>query len=316
MLLTDFWQKKSIKLLLAYLATYLIWGSTAFAISKVVKHIPPLHSSGFRYFLAGLIMVFWCSVKQHPLPKGKEWGNTLTMTVFLLSISNACTSWACKYVPSSLVVVIQSVIPLIMIVLDSFFFRQENHSLFHYLCVLAGILGVAMIIFSRDLSGIKFVANSLIIFVMMVGAFSWALGSMLIKVLTKPKSNAFSSGIAMLLSSPLQITAGVVIGEKMPLLSTVPLMAFGGLIYLVFMGSIIAFCSYSWLASVEPPSRLGSILFVNPLVALFLGITFGSENLNFQSGVGTIILIFITLLLWIDKIIKRSEGSEGRTIEC
>ena len=69
----------------------------------------------------------------------------------------------------------------------------------------------------------------------------------------------------------------------------------------------MAFSSYSWLASVEPPSRLGSISFVNPLVALFLGVTLGKESFNNQSVVGTVIIIFVILMLWVDKIIEHNK---------
>lgn len=134
----------------------------------------------------------------------------------------------------------------------------------NYLCVSAGIIGVSLIIFSRNPSGTKLLISPLMLFVLMLGSFSWAVGSLLLKVCPKPSSNLFSSGIAMFLISPLQIAAGMAIGERMPLILTIPLAAYGGIFYFIFFGSILAFSSYSWLASVEPPSRLGSISFVNP----------------------------------------------------
>jgi drug/metabolite transporter (DMT)-like permease len=309
-------ERENIKLIMAYLATYFIWGSTAFAISIVVKHIPPLHSSSLRYFGAGMIIVCWCAFRRYPLPKGKEWINTFIMAIFLLSISNSSTSWACRYVPSSIVVVIQSVIPLMMIILDRVYFHQEKQTLVNYVCVTAGIIGVILIIFSRDLSGIKFMISPLAVSILMLGSFSWAIGSMLIKISPKPSSNLYSSGIAMLISSPVQITAGTAIGERMPSLMSIPLTAYGGIFYLIFMGSILAFCSYSWLAVVEPPSRLGSISFVNPLVALFLGVTFGKESFNDQSVLGTAIIIFVTLMLWMNKITEHNERTRRGVVRC
>lgn len=309
-------EMKSIKLILAYLATYFIWGSTAFAISIVVKHIPPLHSSALRYLGAGFIIVCWCTFRKHSLPSGKEWINTLIMAFLLLAVSNSGTSWSCKYVPSSVVVVIQSIIPLMMIVLDRIFFHQEKQSLMNYLCVSAGIIGVSLIIFSKDPSGTRLSISPLAVFVLMVGSFSWAVGSLLLKVCPRPTSNFFSSGIAMLISSPIQIAAGRAMGEKMPSILTIPFAAYGGILYLIIFGSVVAFSSYSWLASVEPPSRLGSISFVNPLVALFLGVTLGKESFNNQSVVGTVIIIFVILMLWVDKIIEHNKGSRRGVVRC
>lgn len=309
-------ERETVKLILAYLATYFIWGSTAFAISIAVKHIPPLHSSALRYFGAGMIIVCWCAFRNHSLPKGKEWTNTFIMAFLLLAISNSTTSWSCKYVPSSVVVVIQSIIPLMMIVLDRLFFHQEKESLIRYLCVAAGVVGVSLIIFSKDVSGAKLLISPLVFFVLMTGSLSWALGSLLLRVCPRPASNFFSSGIAMLISSPFQIAAGRAMGERMPSIATMPSAAYWSILYLIIFGSIVAFSSYSWLASVEPPSRLGSISFVNPLVALFLGVTIGRESFNSQSVFGTVIIILVTLMLWLDKIIEHNKGSRRGVVRC
>jgi drug/metabolite transporter (DMT)-like permease len=309
-------EMKSLKFILAYLATYFIWGSTAFAISLVVKHIPPLHSSALRYLGAGIIIVSWCAFKKHPLPYAKEWINTFIMAFLLLAISNSSTSWSCKYLPSSIVVVIQSIIPLMMIVLDRIFFHMEKQSLINYLCVTAGIIGVSLIIFSKDTSKANLLINPLALFVLMSGSFSWALGSLLLRLCPKPSSNFYSSGIAMLISSPFQIAAGRAMGERMPSIINIPLATYGWILYLIILGSIVAFSSYSWLASVEPPSRLGSISFVNPLIALFLGVTFGEERFNNQSVFGTVIIIFVTLMLWVDKIIEHNKRTSRGVIRC
>ena len=309
-------KRENVKLIIAYLSTYFIWGSTAFAISAVVKYLPPLHSSALRYLGAGIIIICWCLFKQHPLPKGKEWINTFIMAVLLLSISNASTSWACKYVSSSIVVVVQSIIPLMMIILDGVFFHQEKQTLVNYFCVIIGIIGVTLIIFSKDSSGIKFMISPMSVFVLMVGSFSWAVGSLLIKIFPKPSSNLYSSGIAMLISSPLQFTVGTAMGERLPPLLSIPVTAFLGIFYLIFMGSILAFCSYSWLVSIEPPSRLASISFVNPLVALFLGATLGKESFNNQSVLGTVIIILVTLMLWMSKILERGKRPGRGVVSC
>lgn len=250
------------------------------------------------------------------MPRGKEWVNTFIMAFLLLAVSNSSTSWSCKYVSSSIVVVIQSIIPLIMIVLDRIFFHQEKQLLMNYLCVCAGIIGVSLIVFSKDPSGTRLLISPLVVFVLIAGSFSWALGSLLIKICPKPVSHFFSSGIAMLISTPIQIAAGRAMGERMPSIATIPLEAYGGIVYLIIFGSVVAFSSYSWLASIEPPSRLGSISFVNPLVALFLGVTFGKESFNTQSIFGTTIIIFVTLALWIGKVIEHNESSSRGVVGC
>ncbi|NLD06316.1 MAG: EamA family transporter [Synergistaceae bacterium] len=90
--------------------------------------------------------------------------------------------------------------------------------------------------------------------------------------------------------------------ERMPSVAKIPLETYGGIFILLSMESILVFCSYNWFAVVEPPSKLGSISFVNPLVVAFFGVTFGKYSFNNQSVLGTVIIISVTLMLWMSKI--------------
>lgn len=137
---------------------------------------------------------------------------------------------------------------------------------------------------------------------------------MLVKRYPRAKSSLFNSGIAMLISVPFQVVISSLMGERTPAIKSLSAATVWSFAYLVIFGSIIAFCSYNWLIAEEPPSRVGSISFVNPLVALWLGISFGKEAFNSQMAIGTTMLLLVIFALWVQKI--KTHKKREATIRC
>ena len=55
------------------------------------------------------------------------------------------------------------------------------------------------------------------------------------------------------------------------------------LIYLISMGSIAAYSAYVWLLNVRPATQVSTYAYVNPVVAVLLGVIFcGRENYTFS----------------------------------
>lgn len=295
-------KKKYLKLFIAYIATYFIWGSTPFVISVVVKEIPPLYSSAIRYFIAGMLIVGWSLFKHKTFPEWKEWINIFITAFLLLAVSNASTCWSCQYLPSSIVAVIQSLIPLFMILLDVMYFHFEKLTVLKIISVVCGAVGVLIIVMSKKNTSDSLYLDTYGVLIVIAGSFSWALGSMLLKIFPYSQSGIFSTGIAMLISAPIQAIAGFLIGETFAKSGNISALPIIGMLYLVIFGSIIAFSSYCWLIAVEPPSRVGSISFINPLIAMWIGVTLGNEILNTQIVIGTSIILSVVFILWVQKI--------------
>ena len=79
--------------------------------------------------------------------------------------------------------------------------------------------------------------------------------------------------------------------------SAVPLSAWGALAYLIVFGSIIGFSAYVWLLQVRPATQVSTYAYVNPVVAVLLGVFVGSENLGWREIAGLIVSLGGVLLI-------------------
>src|SRR5215471_18778622 len=78
-----------VQILLAFLAIYILWGSTFLAIRVAVETVPPLFAAGVRFTIAGAVLFGWSRVRGTPSPSPHEWRNVwvLGVLMFLLSYS-------------------------------------------------------------------------------------------------------------------------------------------------------------------------------------------------------------------------------------
>lgn len=292
-------EKGNIKVLLAFLSLYLIWGSTYLGIRFMVETIPPFLGAGTRFFVAGTIMLTWAALKGHPLPPKREWGGPALFGVLLLAGTNGCVTWASQFVPSSVIALLQATVPLWFVVLDALWVRQEKNGLRELGAVFLGLCGVAFLVFSRHESSLSLAFHPKGLAVALTGPFLWSFGSLLTRRLPSPASNVQSSGIAMSAGALLLLAMSLLSGELQGFrLSTVSLKSLLAVLYLISFGSFIAFSAYNWLIRVQNPTLVGTYTFVNPLVALILGRLLAGEAISFQAVLGGLVIIGSVVLLW------------------
>jgi len=63
------------------------------------------------------------------------------------------------------------------------------------------------------------------------------------------------------------------------------------LLFLVLCGTVIAFASYTWLLRVASPAAVSSYAFVNPMVALALGVAVGDDALSGRIALSAALVI-------------------------
>src|SRR5215216_1600962 len=85
----------------AFAAVYLVWGSTYLAIRFAVETLPPLLMAGTRFVLSGLILLAWARWRDgSPGPTRMEWRTGLISGALLLLVGNGAVAWAEQQVPS------------------------------------------------------------------------------------------------------------------------------------------------------------------------------------------------------------------------
>ena len=283
----------------AFAALYIIWGSTYLGIKYAIETIPPFFMGGVRFLIAGLLMLVWCIIKKEKIPSLNSIAIISFAGFLMLFIGNAAVVWSEQYLPSGLVAILVATVPLWFVILDK---RQWHFHFSNKLIILGLIIGFAgvMMLFagkgSIDITGSKMKIISF--FVLIFGSIGWAIGSLYSKYKKTDGSTVVKVAIQMLVAGIAALVAGFINNEQKEfVLSQVSLTSLLAVIYLITLGSLVAYMAYIWLLSVRPPSLVGTYAYVNPVVAVFLGWLLADEAITTQQIIALSIILVGVLLV-------------------
>jgi len=115
----------------------------------------------------------------------------------------------------------------------------------------------------------------------LVAAVSWAGGSVYARGAPLPRDLLLGSSMQMLSAGVFLSVAGLATGEASSVhadsFAVKPVLAF---VYLVLVGSLVAFSAYAWLLKNVRISVVATYAFVNPVVAVALGAAFLGERIT------------------------------------
>jgi drug/metabolite transporter (DMT)-like permease len=291
-----------VAVVLAFLAIYVLWGSTFLAIRVAVETVPPFLAAGIRFTLAGLALYVWSKARGGRNPTALEWRNLAILGALLFLIPYSGLFWAEKTVPSGIASVLVATIPISTALLQVFVLRKERFrwSLLASLCL--GFAGVGVLGLDSG-PGHASVAASLVI---LLCSTSWAIGTVIAKEAVLPESKVTSAGAQMVLGGALLLLFSFVTGEWRPLPRIAPRAAVA-IAYLIVAGSIVAFTAYLWLLGRMPATTVTSYAYVNPVVALLLGHFIASEKLAGRTLIGAALVLASVLLITRKRVGSNSE---------
>lgn len=256
-----------LRILVAFLLVYLVWGSTYFAILFVVESVPPMIGMGTRFACAGVILFALARARGEVPPTALQWRSAAIVGGLLFVAGNGGVAWAeSQGLASGTASLLVATMPLWMTLFARL--RGERTPRAALLGLAIGFVGTALLV--RPGAGAP--AQALVV---ACGAGGWALGSLLARELPLPKTGMMSAGTQMLAGGALLLLAGLVRGESMPPLADITQGAVLGWLYLVVFGSVIAFSAYSYLLRHVSPAKVGTYAYVNPVVAVLLGALVG-----------------------------------------
>ncbi len=264
-------------LIAALLAVYVIWGSTYFVMRIALEGFPPFLMGGIRFVLAGLALFVWLRARGAPSPTWPEWRASAPIGFLLLTVGNGGVALAeHRTVSSSLAALVVATMPVWAVLFASVVGERPSRS--EAAGLLLGLFGVALLQAGGDLRGHGFGALFLL-----VAPVSWALGSVWSRRLSLP-AGAMSTAVQMILGGVFMLVLSVVVGEHPnAAASTRSIVA---LLYLMIFGSIVAFTAYGFLLRHASPGVATSYAYVNPVVALGIGVVFGGEHIAWLTVVG------------------------------
>ena len=292
------------KIILAFSAIYIIWGSTYLAILLVIKDIPPLLMSGFRFLVAGIILYSWCAWKKEKMPGYSSFVKNSVCGILMLFGGTVAVAWSEQYIPSGLAAVIVTTVPFWFILLD----KKEWSFYFSNKMIIPGLLlgfaGVVLLLgFDTHLT-----ANAgnnkttLGIIVIIAGGIAWTAGSLFSKYKPAGNSLLMNAAVQLIVTGLFSFIVSFFSGEfRNFTFSTVQTNAWLALLYLIVAGSLVAYLCYLWLLKVRTAAQVSSYVYVNPVVAVLLGAIFANEKITSVQVFALLIILSGVLLVNISK---------------
>lgn len=283
---------KLLPLIGSLFALYIIWGSTYFAIAVGVKSWPPFMMAGVRFLAAGSLLLAVLLATGHKLPALRPLLNAALIGVLLLAVGNGFVTVAeHQNVPSGIAAVMVATVPLFTLIFSRFFGIQTRK--IEWLGIAIGLVGIVLLNSGGNLNGNPWGA-----LLILIGSLSWAFGSVYGSRIELP-TGMMAGAIEMLAAGIVLMVASLVTGEK---LTAMPdLSGFLAVGYLAVFGSLIAINAYMYLIRNVTPAVATSYAYVNPVVAVLLGTSFGGENLSSTEWLALGIIIFAVVLVTLGK---------------
>jgi drug/metabolite transporter (DMT)-like permease len=292
-------QKKTIIMIAAFAAVYLIWGSTYLAMKYAIETLPSFLMAGTRFLTAGAVLFIWARLSSdYERPKLIHWRTSLIVGGLLLLGGNGGVVIAQHYLPSSLTALLIATEPFWVVLIGWLFMGGSRPNAKVISGLLVGFIGVSFLISGRGLSFGDGSGQLLGLVLVVLSTIAWASGSLYGLRAAAPKSALLGAGMQMLAGGSLLILLGIITGEwehfNIESVSANSWLALG---YLTIFGSLIGFTAYSWLLKNVEPSMASTYAYVNPVIAVILGWAIAGESLTGQMLLGAGIIIGSVVLI-------------------
>lgn len=285
-----------LRFIAAFAAIYLIWGSTYLAIKFAIETIPPFLMLSMRFTPAGLALYAALRLRGVPRPTAREWQAGAAVGVLMLAGGTGAVAWAERTIPSGLAALLVAAVPMWMVLFDWFGPARRRPTGRVLLGLAIGFCGVALIVGpTRESFGGAGVAAVLAV---VFGTVCWALGSVYSRYTPLPRSAFMASAVEMLGAGVALFVLGAATGELGRFdPSGVSVASAASVLYLVVFGSLVAYAAYVWLLHNTTPARVSSYAFVNPLVALLLGVWLGDESFGPTTLFAAVLIVGSVVLI-------------------
>lgn len=295
-------KKPSLLLVIVAFATiYLVWGSTYFFIQMAVHGFPPMLLGAFRFLAAGALLLGWCLLKGDKVWVKKDIKAAAVSGLLMLFTATGGIIWAEQSLPSAIVAIMVSANPIWFVALDKANWKVNISNKSTLAGLVAGFAGVVLLFAEaivKSFAGTITLPQVIALVLVMVDPIAWSLGALLSKKNTSDTPARVSSAWQMIIAGLAFVVAALFHQEFSQFhISRVPSSAWMALGYLIVFGSIGAFSAYIWLLKVRTAVQVSSHSYVNPVVAVVLGVLFANEHISTLQLFGLVVILLSVLLI-------------------
>jgi len=290
-------KREETSVVLAYIAVCILWGSTYLAIRIGVSDFPPELFAGFRFLIAGALVLLFAYFKGYKFPENLiDVRRQAIVGLFLLLGGNGVVVWAEQWVYSGVTALIMAIVPMFNAILELFLPKGPRLGLKGWFGLLLGFFGVALLVLSGSEAKIIDISGGLLL---LFAAFSWSLGSVYSKTFKPSGSTVANIGIQMFAAGLGLTIVGLLLGEAGNIHLTTK--GIGAMAYLVLFGSILGYSSYIYILQKWPASKAGTYAYVNPVVGVLLGAVILGEQVSPNVFISAIIILGGVFLVQLSK---------------
>lgn len=290
----------TIALLVAYFLIYVVWGSTYYFIGVALRDFPVFLLGALRFSAAGALLLIICYLRKERIFRKRLILQSAVSGVVLLFIDMAVVMLAQRYVSSSLVAIIASSTAIWIMLFDIPMWRSNFRHPMIVLGIVVGFGGVAML-YIEQLQTTSFHNHQYGILLLIGGCISWALGTLYTQYKSSQAQNQNSfSGSAwqMLFASGMFWICSLLSGDLAHIhLREIEVSSWLSLLYLVTFGSVLAYSAYLWLLRIRPATEVATHAYVNPFIAVVLGVFLGKERVSGVQLIGLVIILLGVILI-------------------
>jgi drug/metabolite transporter (DMT)-like permease len=282
---------------IAFAGVYFFWGSTYTAIRIGAAEMPALLLAGTRFLIAGTILLAWCRWRGLRLVfPARTMLMLAVLGLLLLGGGNVGLVYAERTLPSGLSSLILAVIPLYVALIEMFLPGGEPMPRRGWLGMGIGFVGLATLLWPSLRTGFAGDRSRLLaICALLAGALSWTVGSILSRRRKLPVNSFVAASWQMLAAGVFNTAAGTVLGQWPQF--HVNRAAIGSLAWLVTGGSLLGYTGFIYLIEHVPVAKVTSYAYVNPVVAVLLGIVLLHERPEPAEFIGMTAVVLAVFLL-------------------
>ena len=307
-----------IRILIAFAALYLVWGSTYLGIRFAIQSIPPFLMAGTRFLLAGVIMfaiAWWQGAYKS---SWANWRVSLIVGACLLLAGNGGVTIAEKYIDSGLAALIVAIVPIYIVILGWATGTAPRPTPIVWLGLVGGFAGVGFLLGPA----LRFSSNdgrhpAIGMSILLVSSFVWSAGSLYSRSAKHAASPFLTAAQQMLCGGLLLLLGGIVTGELRSFHPrAISMLSLASFTYLVIIGAVVGYTAYIWLLRHCEPAKVATYAYVNPIVAVLLGAAFAGETLSMRVLIAAALIIgSVAIVITTQQLRARAEPAIGSAIE-
>jgi drug/metabolite transporter (DMT)-like permease len=264
---------------LGLLTVYLVWGSTYLAIRIAVETLPPFLMASARFLTAGIVLATYLKLTGQFAANRRQWMQGAAIGACLLLGGNGLVSWSEQAVPSGIATLIVSLNPLFTVLGDWIVAgifkdgrRGSKPDWLVFVGIGLGLFGLVLLVgpalTAQDSTHLDLVR----VLALVAACVFWCIGSLLTRYLSAPAEPASGAAVQMITGGVWLLLVSTCLGEPSHFhIDQVSVQSMLAWLYLVVLGSLVAFTTFVWLMKHTSPALVSTYAYVNPIVAVFLG---------------------------------------------